>query len=446
MKIIITGGGAVGYHLAKMLSSELQDIYLIDENQDRLNYIQSHIDVSAIQGDAKSISILKEAKVEFCDLLIAVTSSEETNLLVSILAKQFGAKRAIARINNLELLEPDNQTLFRELGVDNLISPVKLAAEEIQRLLKRSAFTDDCEFEGGKLRVFGISVGELSPLKNKTIAESAYLNENLTFKPIALHRKEETIILDKSTLILENDIIYFISDPYSIDRVMELCNQKCVDIKDVMILGGSSIGEAAAELLENDYRVILIEKNKARCESLAGKLKKTLVINVDGRDVKALEEEGLGDMDAFIAVTGDSESNIMSSLVAKNHNVKKTIARVENIDYIHLSQNIGIDTLINKKIIAATNMFKYVRKGEISAIATLHGVDAEIIEFIVKAGSKVTRKKIKELKFPKSANIAGVIRDEVGFIPFGDFQLKEGDKAVVFSLTESIHKIEKYFS
>jgi len=446
MKIIITGGGAVGYHLAKMLSSELQDIYLIDENQDRLDYITSHIDVFAIQGDAKSISILKEAKVSECDLLIAVTSSEETNLLVSILAKQFGAKRAIARINNMELLEAENQILFRELGIDNLISPVKLAAQEIQRLLKRSAFTDDCEFEGGKLRVFGIPVGDLSPLKNKTIIESAHLNEKLTFKPIALHRKEETIIVDKNTLILESDIIYFISDPYSIERVMELCDQKCVDIKDVMILGGSSIGEATAELLEKDYRVILVEKNKSRCEDLAGKLKKTLVINVDGRDVKALEEEGLGDMDAFIAVTGDSESNIMSSLVAKNHNVKKTIARVENIDYIHLSQNIGIDTLINKKVIAATNMFKFVRKGEISAIATLHGVDAEIIEFRVKADSKVTRKPIKDLKFPKSANIAGVIRDEVGFIPFGDFQLQEGDKAVVFSLTETIHKIENFFS
>lgn len=446
MKIIITGGGAVGYHLAKMLSSELQDIYLIDENQERLDYIQSHIDVFAIHGDAKSISILKEAKIEQCDLLIAVTSSEETNLLVSILAKQFGAKRAIARINNMELLEDDNLTLFRELGIDNLISPVKLAAEEIQRLLKRSAFTDDCEFEGGKLRVFGIPVGSLSPLKNKTIMQSANLNENLTFKPIALHRKEETIIVDKNTLILESDIIYFISDPYSIDRVMELCDQKCVDIKDVMILGGSSIGEATAELLEKDYRVILVEKNKTRCEHLAGKLKKTLVINADGRDVQALDEEGLGDMDAFIAVTADSESNIMSSLVAKNHNVKKTIARVENIDYIHLSQNIGIDTLINKKIIAATNMFKYVRKGEISAIATLHGVDAEIIEFIVKSDSKVTQKPIRNLKFPKSANIAGVIRDDVGFIPFGDFQLQAGDKAVVFSLTESINKIEKYFS
>jgi len=212
-----------------------------------------------------------------------------------------------------------------------------------------------------------------------------------------------------------------------------------------MILGGSEIGVLTAEHLEQDYNVTLVEKDKLRCEKIAGRLKKALVINVDARDVEALEEEGLADMDAFIAVTGDSETNIMSSLVAKNHGVRKTIARVENIDYIHLSQAIGIDTLINKKIIAASNIFKYVRKGNVSAIASLHGVDAEIIEFIVKPDSKVTHKKIKDLKFPKSANISGVIRDDKGFIPFGDFELQAGDKAVVFSLTESINKIEKFF-
>src|SRR5690606_13167671 len=191
-----------------------------------------------------------------------------------------------------------------------------------------------------------------------------------------------------------------------------------------------------AQMLENDYNVTIIEKNKEVCENIAAQLKNTLVLNIDGRDVTAIEEEGLGDMDAFIAVTGDSESNIMSSLVAKNHNVKKTIARVENIDYIHLSQNIGIDTLINKKIIAASNIFKYVRKGQVEAIANLHGVDAEIIEFIVSPGSRVTKKRIRDLKFPKTANISGVVRNNVGFIPFGEFQLEAGDRAVVFSLSE----------
>ncbi len=445
MKIIITGAGAVGYHLAKMMSSESQDIFLIDENQDRLNYIQSQIDVFAIHGDAKSISILKEAKIESCDLLIAVTSSEETNLLVSILAKKFGAKRTIARITNLELKEPSNVELLESLGVDTIISPVKLAAEEIIRLVKRSAFTDDHEFEDGKLTVFGISITEDSPLRRKTISESAYLNPDLTFKPIALHRQEDTIIVNSDTEIREHDIVYFISCRDSIENIIKICGKESFSIKNIMILGGSSIGVLAAELLENDYKVTLIEKNRNLCEKIASKLKNTLVLNIDGRDVHAIEEEGLADMDAFIAVTGDSESNIMSSLVAKNHDVKKTIARVENIDYIHLSQNIGIDTLINKKVIAASNIFKYVRKGDVTAIASLHGVDAEIIEFIVKPHSKVTQKPIKDLKFPKTANISGVIRDNFGFIPFGDFQLEAGDRAVVFSLTESINKIEKFF-
>ncbi len=446
MKIIITGGGEVGYHLAKMLSGESQDIYLIDENQSRLAYVQSHLDVYTIYGDATSTSILKEAKVDQCDLIIAVTSSEKTNLLVAIIAKKFGAKRAIARINDLELLNDENQRLYKGLGIDYLISPVQLVADEIKRLIRRSAFTDNFEFEDGKLSVIGISVGDASPLKNKTVKESAHLNPNLTFKPIALHRKEQTIIVQGDTKILENDILYFISNPSSIDTVMNICDKRCYDIKDVMILGGSSIGLATAQILEREYRVILVEKDTQRCNEIAGQLKNALVLNIDGRDVGTLEEEGLGDMDAFVAVTGDSESNIMSSLVAKNHDVKKTVARVENIDYIHLSQNIGIDTLINKKIVAASNIFKYIRKGEISAIASLHGVDAEIIEFNVKANSKVTKKPISRLKFPKSANIAGVIRDDLGFIPFGNFQLEEGDKAVVFSLTESISKIEPFFS
>ena len=320
MKIIITGAGAVGYHLAKMMASESQDIYLIDENKERLNYVQSHIDVFAIHGDAKSISILKEAKVDSCDLLIAVTASEETNLLVSILAKKFGAKRTIARINNLELQEEGNVELFESLGIDTLISPVQLAAEEIIRLVANSVFTDDHEFEDGKLTVFGISIDDSSPLRDKTISESSYLNPDLTFKPIALHRKEETIIVNSDTRILEDDIVYFISNEESIDNVISICGKQCFEIKNIMILGGSAIGVLTAQLLQDQYNVTLIERNRELAEEIAAKLSNTLVLNIDGRDVAAIEEEGLGDMDAFIAVTGDSESNIMSSLVAKNHN------------------------------------------------------------------------------------------------------------------------------
>lgn len=445
MKIIITGAGAVGYHLAKLMASESKDIYIIDVNEDRLNYVSSHIDVITICGDAKSMEILMDAKVTTCDLLIAVTSSEETNLLVCILAKKFGAKQTIARINDLDILNNKLKAMYYNLGVDSLISPVDLITKEIKLLLSRSVFTDDLEFDGGKLSVFGITVGEKSPLINKTIKESAHLNPNLEFKPIALHRNEETIIVNADTYIKQNDIIYFIAPPQCIDTVIEICGRECFEINDVMILGGSNIGIITAQLLEKEYNVTLVERDKVKCEKIAGKLKNTLVVNLDARDVSSLENEGLNDMDAFISVTGDSETNIMSCLVAKSHGVRKTIARVENMDYIHLSQAIGIDTLINKKVIAASNIFKYVRKGNIDAIASLHGVDAEVIEYIVKPGTKITKKPIKKLNFPQNANIAGVIRDGEGFIPFGDFTLEAGDKAVVFSATESISKIEHFF-
>jgi trk system potassium uptake protein TrkA len=445
MKIIITGAGAVGYHLAKMLASESQDIYLIDENQERLDYVTSHIDVIGITGDAKSFITLKEAKIETCDLLIAVTSSEETNLLVALIAKKMGAKQTIARTNDLDQGGIDCCEFYKDMGIDSLISPVELATEEIVRLIRKSVFTDDFEFEDGKLSVFGIHIEGSSPLVNKTVAQSAHFNPDLSFKPIAIHRNEETILITRNTVIKDNDIVYFISTPDSIDHVIRICGKESFEIRDIMILGGSNIGIRAAQLLENDYNVTIVERDRSLCEKISGILKRTLVLNLDARDVEGLEEEGLANMDAFIAVAGDSETNIMSSLVAKNHGVLKTIARVENIDYIHLSQAIGIDTLINKKIIAASNIFKYIRKGEITAIASLHGVDAEIIEFKVNANCKITTGAINEMKFPKNANIAGVVRGDKGFIPFGDFRLVAGDRAVVFTQTQAIPKVERYF-
>ena len=356
-----------------------------------------------------------------------------------------GAKRTIARINDVSIIKQKKDEFYKELGIDTLISPTHLATLEIERLIRQASFTDDLEFENGKLTVFGISLTSESPLVNKSVKESASLNPNLTFKPLALHRDESTLLVKNDTILKENDIVYFISLKESIQKLTKLCGRENFKIKDIMILGGSRIGVFTAELLEKHYRVTLVEKDRERCEEIAAILNKTLVINMDGHDVKLLEEEGLTDMDALISVTADSEMNIMSSLVGKKYGIKKTIARIENFDYIHLSQSIGVDTLINKKIIAASNIFKYVRKGNVSSVANLHGVDAEIIEFIVKANSKVTTAPIKSLKFPKTSNIAGVIRDGVAIIPFGNFQLMENDKTIVFSLTESIKEIEKFF-
>lgn len=445
MKIIIAGAGDLGSHLAKLLSSESHDIYLLDLSEERLNTISSQIDVFTIAGDAKSVEIMEQKLISSCDLLIAVTSSEETNMLICILGKKLGAKRTIARINDVNIIKENKEHFYNELGIDTLISPTYLATLEIQRLVNQSAFTDDIEFDNGKLTVFGISLSENSSLINKTVRESADLNPNLSFKPLALHRDDLTLIVNGETVLKENDIVYFISLKDSIPSIIKLCGKNNFKIKDVMIIGGSRIGINTAELLENDFRVTLVEKDKATCQQMANTLKKTLIINIDGHDVKMLEEEGLTEIDALISVTADSEMNIMTSLVGKSHGIKKTIARIENFDYINLSQSIGIDTLINKKIIAADNIFKFVRKGNVSLVANLHGTDAEIIEFVVKDGSKITKSPINKLNFPNSSKIAGVIRNGIPIIPFGDFHLKENDKTIVFSLTESIQKIEKFF-
>ena len=399
MKIIIAGAGDLGSHLAKLLSSESHDIYLLDQNEERLNTISSQIDVFTIAGDAKSVEIMEQKLISSCDLLIAVTSSEETNMLICILGKKLGAKRTIARINDVNIIKENKEHFYNELGIDTLISPTYLATLEIQRLVNQSAFTDDIEFDNGKLTVFGISLSETSNLINKTVRESADLNPNLSFKPLALHRDNLTLIVNGETVLKENDIVYFISLKDSIPNIIKLCGKNNFKIKDVMIIGGSRIGINTAELLENDFKVTLVEKDKATCEQMANTLKKTLIINIDGHDVKMLEEEGLTEIDALISVTADSEMNIMTSLVGKSHGIKKTIARIENFDYINLSQSIGIDTLINKKIIAADNIFKFVRKGNVSLVANLHGTDAEIIEFVVKEGSKITKSPINKLKF-----------------------------------------------
>ncbi len=446
MRIIIAGAGEVGFHLAKMMTDESHDLYIIDDNEERLNYVQSQIDVFGIKGDATNIQLLKNNNISSCDLLIAATSSEETNLLICITGKKLGAKKTIARISNFESVRNESRILFQELGIDNIVSPVELASQEIVRLINQSAFTDDHEFEGGKLTAFGIQISPTSPLKDKSVVETSHLNPNYKFKPIAILRQNQSFMINAESVLLEGDIVYFISAPECIEEVIKICGQSCYQIKNVMILGGGPMGVLTAQALEKKFNVTLVEKDKDRAQSIANHLKKTLVLNVDGRNVSALEDENLEDMDAFISLTADSETNIMSSLVAKSHGVKKTIARVENIDYINLSHNIGIDTLINKKIIAANEIFKYLRKGEVKAIANLHGLDAELIEFDVKANTKITSKPLRELKLPKSSNIAGVIRNNEGFVPFGGFQLQEGDKAVVFVHHQAISEIEEFFN
>ncbi len=448
MKIIIAGAGEVGFHLAKLLSYESQDITLIDNNRDNLVYADTHLDIRTIKGDATSISILKEANVKHVDLLIGVTSSESTNITVCVLAKQLGAKRTIARISNTEFLENKEELGFVKFGIDELISPEALAAGEIALLLNQSAFSDSYEFENGALIMIGLDLSRTAMFVGKTVKEAAAIFPKLNFVPIAIQRfgTQYTLIPRGDTQFKEGDQVYFVTTRDGVEVLYKLTGKVKHSIKNIMILGGSKIGrKTARDLSMNNFNVKLIESDREKAFDLADELPQVLVINSDGRNVELLEEENIHDMDAFIAVTGNSETNIMSCLVAKSKSVKKTIALVENMDYFQLSHSIGIDTLINKKLLAANNIFRYIRKGEVVAMTKLNNMNAELLEFIVKPSSQVCDKKIKDLDFPRSAIIGGIIRNGEGLIALGDFYIKAGDRIVVCCLPRSINKVEKLF-
>ena len=448
MKIIIAGAGEVGFHLAKLLSYESQEITLIDPNKKSLAYADTHLDIRVVKGDATSIAVLKEARVNSCELFIAVTSSETTNITVSVLAKQLGAQKTIARITNTEFIHYKDEVGFTKFGIDELISPEALAASEIELSLKQSSFNENYEFEDGALTMAGLTLSKSASFVGKTVKEAADIFPEIHFVPIAIQRfgTQYTIIPRGTTKFKRGDNVVFITSEGGADELCRLTGKVNRDIKNVMILGGSQIAyKTARDLSDKGLNVKLLEGNRDRAFEIAEELTKVLVINSDGRNVDLLDEENISEMDAFVAVGANSETNIMSCLVAKSKGVKKTIALVENMDYFDLSHSIGIDTLINKKLLAANNIFRYIRRGEVVAMTKLSNLNAELLEFEVKGTSAVCNKTIKSIDFPRTAIIGGVIRNGVGMIALGSFKIQEGDRVVVCCLLKSIKQVEKLF-
>lgn len=448
MKIIIAGAGEVGFHLAKLLSYESHDITLIDLHKERLNYAENHLDIKAIKGDASSLKVMESAQIDSTDLFIAVTEYESTNITICALAKQLGCQKTIARITNTEFTQANSKISFEQIGVDELISPEELASNEILQLLDQSAFSDSYEFEDGKLTLVGTTLEESVPFVGKTVKEAAQIFPDIHFMPIALKRQgaQYTIVPRGDTCFEANDLVYFITLEEGVEELYKLAGKDKEDIKNVMILGGGKIGFNTAKILsENKFNVILVEQNKKKAFSVADQLPDIMVIHGDGRNLEILEEEGLTAMDAFICVTENSETNILSCLMAKSKEVKKTIALVENMDYFQLSHSIGIDTLINKKLLTANTIFRYIRRGEVVDLTTLSSLNAEILEFVVKPESKVTGKQIKNIDFPRSATIGGVIKNGKGIIALGDYTIEAGDRVVVCSLPRALSKVESLF-
>jgi len=445
MKIIIAGAGEVGTYLAKMLYRVDHDIIVIDSDENKLKNIDAHFDFLTVKGSATSIETLKNSDVARADLLIAITEYEEVNMTIAVLGKKLGAKKVVARINNHEYLEPLNKRFIREMGIDALVYPEILASEEVVSMLQLSGTSKKFDFSSGHLSLYVLKLDINSPIIGKTLLEAAQDNEPYDYRTVAISRNSETIIPHGDDRFMLGDLVYIVTSKEGIEHLMNYIGKVHFPIKNVMILGGSRIGRKTAKALEGKFNVKLLEIDKDKSFELADFLDKTLVVNADGTDIDVLVEEGVKNMDAFISVTGNSETNILTCTIAKKFGVKKTIAEIENIDFIQIAENMGIDSVINKKLIAASHIFSHTMSADVSTVQCLSTTDAEVLEFIVHERSHILKNSLKNIKFPKNALIGGVIRGNISFIAKGDTTFMPNDRVIVFALPEAIKKVNSLF-
>ncbi len=446
MKIIIAGAGAVGTHLAKLLSGEKQDIILMDDDEERLGRLGSNFDLLAVNISPTSISGLKEAGVAGADLFIAVTPDESRNMTACMLATSLGAKKTVARINNYEYLLPKHKEFFAKLGVDSLIYPEMLAAKEIVDAVKMSWIRQWWEFAGGALVLLGTKMKETAEILNVPLHELG--GRNIPFHIVAIKRGSETIIPRGDDTIILNDIVYFTTTKKYIPYIRKIAGKENeADIRNVMIMGGSRIAVRTVQYMPEYMRTKIIESDFNRCNRLTELVDdKVMIINGDGRDMELLLEEGIKNTEAFVALTGNSETNILACLAAKRLGISKTVAEVENIDYISMAESLDIGTVINKKFIAASHIDQMMLDADVSNVKCLTFANADVAEFTVKAGSRITRSQVKDVGLPKGATIGGLIRNGEGILVTGNTTIMENDHVVVFCLGMMIKKLEKFFN
>lgn len=445
MRIIIAGAGNVGTHLAKLLSGENQDITLLDEDEEKLNKLDSNFDLLTVVASPVSISDLKDAGADKADLFVAVTPEESRNLISCQFAHHLGAKKTVARIDNYEYLLPKNKELFVQSGVDSLIYPELLAAKDIVDGMKLSWIRQWWEFAGGALIMMGIKIRDNAEILDVPLYS---LGTDLPYHIVAILREGETIIPGGNDTVKAGDLVYFMSMKRHIPYIRKIAGkQELPDVRDVIIMGGSRIAVRASQMAPEYMNLKIIESDLNRCNRLTELVDdKVMIINGDGRDLSLLASEGISHTEAFVALTDSSETNILACLAAKRLGVTKTIAEVENIDYINMAEKLDIGTVINKKKIAASHIYQMMLDADVSNVKCLTFANADVAEFNVKAGSKITRSQVKDIKFPRGVTIGGLIRDKEAILVSGNTKIIENDHVVVFCLEGMIKSIEKYFN
>ena len=445
MKVVIVGAGAVGTHLSKLLSREHQDCVLIDADDERLSGL-GEFDVMTYCASPTSIRALKEAGTPHADLFVGVTPEESTNINACILAHALGAKKTVARIDNYEYLSPSLQPFFKNLGLDSLIYPEVLAATDINNGLKMSWVRQRWDVHDGALILLGIKLRETAEILNLPLKDLCGPDD--PYHVVAIKRGGETIIPSGMDELRVNDLAYFMTTKDYIPYIRKIVGKEhYTDVKNVIIMGGGKTAVRAALTAPDYMNMKIIEKDVVRCEKLNELLEDndTMVIHGDGRDLGLLEEEGIKNTQAFVALTGNAETNILACLTAKKLGVRKTIAMVENLDYVSMAESLDIGTIINKKTIAASHIFQMMLDADVDNLRSLMLVDAEVAEFTAAEGSKVTKKPVKDLGMPFGVTIGGLVRNGQGMLVNGNSQIEAGDSVMVFCHEQKLNNVEKFF-
>lgn len=442
MRIVIAGAGEVGTHLAKMLSFEEQDIIVVDKDEKKL-YNLDNYNLMTVQGSAVSFDVLKNLQVGMADIFIAVTPHETINVIACSMAKSLGCKKAVARIDNYEFMKPASKKFFSSYGIDTLIYPEYLAAQEIMTAMKHTWVRNWFEMLNGELLVMGVKIRENARIVGHKLKDlrgiSSYMHIN------AIKRNREIIIPGGDDEMLANDIIYVATTPRNIDDVMRACGKVKHNVERVLIMGGNEIVKQLANLIKGKYKVKILHSDLERCQQLADELPDCNIVHYEAGNNDVIEEEGVEDYDVFVAMGDSSESNILSCVMAKELGMRKTIAQVENLQFINEAESLNIGTIINKKLIASSTIFQMMIDADTDTAKCLALADAEVAELEVGAGAKVTKAAVKDLRLSRDMTIAGLVRNGVGQLVTGDTQLQAGDRVVVFCLSGAIHKIERMF-
>jgi len=444
MNTVVIGLGEVGKHIASVLSKENHNVTVVDSNPEIVAAVKDRLDVRSVVGQAGSINIMNEADIKNTDLLISVTNLDEVNILTSLIAKNMGAKKAIARVDSGEYL-PDSRGSYQGLfGIDLVISPEILSAIEISKLVGAMGATFIADFADGQVKMMQVIQREKPGVTGVPLKEIDTPEDILV---TAIIRDQKLIIPSGDTILEENDKIFVMGKSGTMEEEVEFfSNRQKTEARKVVVLGGGEIGYAVAKLLEKmKISVILIEWKKARCEMLSEKLSKALIINGDGTDIELLKQEKVGEADVFVTASKRDEVNLMSGLLAKELGSKKIIAIVHRPDYLSVYEHLGLDATISPRRFAANQILKYVRSGEVVSVSDIELGKGEILEFVAPEGSRAVGKMLKKLSLPKGAIIGAIAGNRGVIIPTGDDEILAGDKVIVFTTPDVRLKVENLF-